>query len=74
MDVAADGDWGVNRHDIAFFDQELSRFEAEFADGGFGDDLAGAEVGDVPGRRERLDNVVYERGKRSRRTCLGRSC
>lgn len=47
MYVAAYCDWGVDLDDVAFFDQQFARFVAEVSDSGFGDDLAGAEVGDV---------------------------
>ena len=46
VDVAAYCDGGVDLHDIAFFDQELTRFMAEFAHLHFGDRFAGAQLGD----------------------------
>lgn len=45
MDVSAYCYWGVDLDHIAFFYEELARFMAEVADGGFGDGFAGAEIG-----------------------------
>ncbi|KAL9581969.1 MAG: hypothetical protein Q9212_003570, partial [Teloschistes hypoglaucus] len=45
VDVAAYCYWGVDLDDVAFFYEELSRFVAEVADGGFGDGFAGAKIG-----------------------------
>lgn len=46
VDVAAYGDGGVDLHDVAFLDQEFSRFVAEFAYLCFGDCFAGSKLGD----------------------------
>ena len=45
VDVAADGDGGVDGNDIALFDQQFARFVAELSDLRFGDRTAGAELG-----------------------------
>ncbi len=44
MNVAAYCDGGVDGNDIAFFDEQFSRFVAELSDLGFGDRAAGAEL------------------------------
>jgi hypothetical protein len=44
VDVTAYCDGGVDRDDIAFFDEQFSRFVAEFSDLGFGDWSTGAEL------------------------------
>ena len=43
VDVAAYCDWSIDLHDVAFFDEELAGFVAEFADLRFGDCTAGAK-------------------------------
>ena len=48
MYVSAYCDWGVDLNDIGFFNQQLACFMANLADLGFGNDLAGAELGDSP--------------------------
>lgn len=48
VDIAADGHGSVNGHDIAFFDQELTRLVAQFADLAFGDQAAGPQLLDRP--------------------------
>jgi hypothetical protein len=40
--ITAYCDWRVDLHDVAFFDQELAGFVAEFTDLGFGYRSAGA--------------------------------
>ena len=45
MNVAADGDGGVNLDDVAFFNEDLARLMAEVADSGFGNGLASPKVG-----------------------------
>ena len=45
MDVPTYCHRRVHLHDVAFFDEELAGFVAEFADGGFRDGTAGAEGG-----------------------------
>lgn len=62
MNVAADGDWGVDRHDIAFFDQELARFVTQFADLAFGDQAAGPQLLDRPVRQTKLLARGYDVG------------
>jgi hypothetical protein len=44
VDVTAYRDGGVDGDDIAFFDEQFSRFVAEFSDLGFGDWSTGAEL------------------------------
>ena len=44
MDVAADRHGGIDGDDIPFFDEQFARFIAEFADLGFGDGAAGAQL------------------------------
>lgn len=51
MDITADGDRCVYRHDIAFFDQKLARFVTQFADLAFGDQAAGPQLLNRPVRR-----------------------
>lgn len=45
VDVAADGDGGVDGNDIAFFDEQFPGFVAEFAHLRFGDGATGAQLG-----------------------------
>lgn len=71
MYVAAYCDWGIDLDDVAFFDQELARFVAEVAHGGFRDCLAGAEVG--YGAVE-IGQQRTGRGELWRKTGQGRSC
>lgn len=54
MDIAADGDRRIDRHDIALFDQELTRLVAQFAHLGFGDQAAGPQLLDRPVTDSRL--------------------
>jgi hypothetical protein len=54
VDIAADGYGSVNRHDIAFFDQELTRLVAQFADLALGDQAAGPQLLDRPIRYKTL--------------------
>lgn len=54
MDIAADGHGGVNGHDIAFFNQELTRLVAQFAHLAFGDQAAAPQLLDRPTRQKAL--------------------
>lgn len=53
VDIAADGDGGVDGNNIAFLDEQFSRLVAELSDLGFGDWSAGAELcnGSGPGQQ-----------------------
>lgn len=44
MNVAADGDWRIDRHHIALLDQDLTCLKAKLPDSILGDRTAGAEI------------------------------
>ncbi|KAL9025551.1 MAG: hypothetical protein Q9196_005645 [Gyalolechia fulgens] len=58
MYVAAYCDWRIHLDNVAFFDQQLARFVAKVADGGFGDGFAGAEFGDVTVQGEFANGIL----------------
>lgn len=47
MDIAADGDWGVDSLDVALLDENLSGLGAEVFDLLFGDGFAFSELSDL---------------------------
>ena len=59
--VAAYCDWSIDLDDVAFFDEELPGFVAEFANLRFGDCSAGAEFRYCT-RRLSVDYSTLERG------------
>jgi hypothetical protein len=48
VDVTADGDRGIDRDDISFFDEQLACLVTQFADLGLGDQAAGPQLLDRP--------------------------
>lgn len=54
VNVAAYCDGGIDRDDIALFDQQFSRLVAELSDLGFRDRATGAKLGDSSGSDQHM--------------------